>query len=66
MKLGEVDGELVFDDVTFRYDVDESQLLTEVERHGRMENVRAALSGDDVKHENGKNGKSMQNSPSSA
>lgn len=56
--IGEAKGELVFNDVTFRYTVDESQLLTEVERHGRMDNVTAALSGDERKPDkNGKNGK---------
>lgn len=54
VSLGESKGELVFDNVTFRYDVDESQLLSDVERHGRMDNVKATLSGDTGKGENGK------------
>jgi ATP-binding cassette, subfamily B, bacterial len=54
VSLGEAEGELVFDNVTFRYDVDESQLLSDVERHGRMDNVKATLSGDTGKGENGK------------
>lgn len=58
VSLGEARGDLVFDDVTFRYDVDDSILLTEVERHGRMDNVKATLSGDDGKDESHKNGKS--------
>ena len=56
--LGEAEGKLVFDNVTFRYEIDESQLLTDVERHGKMDNVVAALSGGEAKSENGKNGKS--------
>ncbi len=51
--LRDVQGELVFDDVTFRYNVDDSKLLKEVKRYGRMEDVGAVLSlGSDG---NGKN-----------
>ena len=56
VSLGQARGELVFDNVTFRYDVDDSILLTEVERHG-MDTVKATLSGDDAKDESEKNGK---------
>jgi ATP-binding cassette subfamily B protein len=42
--LAEVRGELVFDDVSFRYEVDEKRLLSEVKRHGQMQNVTAVLS----------------------
>jgi ATP-binding cassette subfamily B protein len=41
----EVMGELVFDNVDFRYDVDESKLLSEVKRYGSMENVKTVISG---------------------
>jgi len=44
--LTNVRGELVFDHVTFLYAIDEHNLLSQVERHGSMESVRAALSGD--------------------
>jgi ATP-binding cassette subfamily B protein len=44
IELREVKGELAFDDVTFRYTVDEEKLLSEVKRYGRMENVTAVLS----------------------
>src|SRR5512142_2750726 len=44
LPLENVRGELVFDDVTFRYNVDESKLLKEVKRYGRMEDVGAVLS----------------------
>src|SRR5512138_3232039 len=52
--LENVQGHLVFDDVTFRYNVDESKLLKDVKRYGRMEDVGAVLSlGGDG---NGKDG----------
>jgi ATP-binding cassette, subfamily B, bacterial len=41
----EVMGELIFDNVSFRYDVDEAKLLSEVKRYGSMENVKTVLSG---------------------
>ncbi|RMG83881.1 MAG: ABC transporter ATP-binding protein, partial [Chloroflexi bacterium] len=47
--LENVQGELVFDNVTFYYSVDEENLLSEVERVGRMDNVEAVLSGDERK-----------------
>ncbi len=37
-------GELVFENVTFNYKVDESKLLKDVRRYGRMEDVGAVLS----------------------
>jgi ATP-binding cassette subfamily B protein len=43
--LDDVRGELVFENVTFRYGGDESGLLSDVERHGRMDAVQAVLSG---------------------
>ncbi len=39
-------GELVFEDVTFRYDPKSVPLLREVERHGQIHNVTAVLSGE--------------------
>ncbi len=42
--LQDVKGELEFDNVTFNYRVDESKLLKDVKRYGRMENVKAVLS----------------------
>jgi ATP-binding cassette subfamily B protein len=38
-------GDLEFDNVTFNYRVDESKLLKDVKRYGRMEDVGAVLSG---------------------
>jgi len=43
-ELQDVRGELEFDHVTFNYRVDESKLLKDVKRYGRMEDVGAVLS----------------------
>ncbi len=40
-----VQGELIFDHVTFRYDQAGKALLSDVKRYGRMDNVTAVLSG---------------------
>jgi ATP-binding cassette subfamily B protein len=42
--LRDAKGELEFDQVTFNYHVDESKLLKDVKRYGRMEDVGAVLS----------------------
>jgi len=42
--LDQVKGELVFDQVTFRYSVDETHLLSDVRRFGSMDSVTAVLS----------------------
>jgi ATP-binding cassette subfamily B protein len=47
-ELQTVRGEIIFDAVSFRYEVKEENLLSDVNRPGRMDNVRAALSGGDV------------------
>ena len=52
--LESVRGDLEFDNVTFNYRIDESILLSEVKRYGRMDDVKAVLSGD------GGNGKKDQ------
>jgi ATP-binding cassette subfamily B protein len=44
--LKDVAGELIFQDVTFRYEVAEKNLLSEVRRYGQMESVTTVLSGD--------------------
>src|SRR5512142_925847 len=44
IELRDVKGELEFDNVTFNYQVDESKLLKDVKRYGRMEDVGAVLS----------------------
>jgi ATP-binding cassette subfamily B protein len=43
--LKEVRGELVFDQVAFRYDLAGKSLLSDVKRYGRMDDVTAVLSG---------------------
>lgn len=45
--LTDVKGQLNFENVSFNYAIDESLLLTEVTRHGRIENVRAVFSDVD-------------------
>jgi ATP-binding cassette, subfamily B, bacterial len=56
--LQTVSGDLVFENVSFRYDVDEKNLLSEVQRFGQMSQVKAVLSGD----EHGPNGQHGANS----
>jgi ATP-binding cassette subfamily B protein len=46
LELKSVRGELAFESVDFRYEVDETHLLSEVRRYGQMDNVKAVLSGD--------------------
>jgi ATP-binding cassette, subfamily B, bacterial len=58
VELADVKGEIVFDDVSFRYDVDESLILSDVKRYGQNE-VGAALSG--AAPRNGKNSKNGVN-----
>ena len=53
LPLEDVQGQLVFDDVTFRYNLDDSKLLKDVKRYGRMEDVGAVLS---LSSGDGKNG----------
>jgi ATP-binding cassette subfamily B protein len=49
--LKDIKGELQFEDVTFNYSVDDSKLLKDVRRYGRMEDVGAVLSGGDGRKE---------------
>jgi ATP-binding cassette subfamily B protein len=44
--LKEATGELIFEDVTFQYDMGEKNLLSQVHRFGQMHEVTATLSGD--------------------
>ena len=44
--LKNVNGELIFDHVTFIYQIDSRHLLSSVQRHGQMDTVQAVLSGD--------------------
>jgi ATP-binding cassette subfamily B protein len=59
--IQDVSGELVFDEVIFRYEVDEKILLSDVRRYGRMDNVTAVLSGG-KKSESPKDGREGQES----
>jgi ATP-binding cassette subfamily B protein len=43
--LHDAKGQLEFENVSFNYSVDESKLLKDVKRYGRMEDVGAVLSG---------------------
>jgi ATP-binding cassette subfamily B protein len=43
--LSNIRGELVFEDVSFRYETKPESLLSDVTRYGSMEQVQAALSG---------------------
>jgi len=43
--LRNIKGDLEFNNVTFKYQLDESKLLKDVKRYGRMEDVGAVLSG---------------------
>ena len=55
--LTKVRGELVFDDVSFRYDAHPVSLLSEVRRFGEVDNVTAALSGGKRPKTDRQNGK---------
>jgi len=44
LALGHSKGELIFDNVTFNYKVDDTKLLKDVKRYGKMEDVGAVLS----------------------
>jgi ATP-binding cassette, subfamily B, bacterial len=47
VELDQVHGELVFEQVTFKYSLGEKNLLSDVRRFGKMENVTTVLSGVD-------------------
>jgi len=44
-------GELIFDNVTFKYEIRAENLLKDVRRFGKMHNVQAVLSGSDGEDE---------------
>ena len=50
LALDEIEGELAFENVTFRYEASDKSALSEVRRFGRMDNVTAALSGGEGSH----------------
>src|SRR4029453_16112175 len=45
VELNSVRGALTFEDVSFHYELRETNLLSEVRRFGQMQNVTAVLSG---------------------
>jgi ATP-binding cassette subfamily B protein len=45
VELSSVRGDLTFEDVSFKYEVSETNLLSEVRRFGQMQQVTAVLSG---------------------
>lgn len=54
IELKNVNGEIVFDHVSFKYEIREENLLSDVERLGRMDRVDRVLSaGDSIKPTNG-------------
>jgi ATP-binding cassette subfamily B protein len=46
LALSDTRGRLTFDDVSFKYEIDEKALLSSVQRHGRIDSVETVLSGD--------------------
>jgi ATP-binding cassette subfamily B protein len=46
VRLSQAKGELVFENVSFRYDSGDQNLLSDVRRYGRTADVMAVLSGD--------------------
>ncbi len=46
VQLGDSRGEIVFDRVSFKYEVGDENLLSDVHRYGSMDNVVAVLSGE--------------------
>lgn len=59
--LKDVRGELTFEHVNFTYDTNSDNLLSEVNRPGRMENVKNALSLDGAANGSGKTAKPEAN-----
>ncbi len=51
--LGAARGELAFHQVTFHYEINEENLLSNVRRYGNMENVKTVLSGSKKLPRNG-------------
>jgi ATP-binding cassette, subfamily B, bacterial len=58
LSLKDVRGDLTFDQVSFRYDIDDKSLLSSVRRYGQMDEVAATLSLAQRKDGKGTNGRS--------
>ena len=54
IQLRDVRGQLSFHDVSFHYQLDRRQLLSDVERVGRMDSIAATRSGDRRLRDNGR------------
>ncbi|MFL5803931.1 MAG: ABC transporter ATP-binding protein, partial [Roseiflexaceae bacterium] len=64
VELNHVRGALTFDDVSFKYELRETNLLSEVRRFGQMQNVTAVLSGGTPSlPTNGKNSADEESTP---
>ncbi len=63
IELHDVQGELVFENITFRYEVDERNLLSDVKRHGQMDNVTAVMSGGKAEQSKGISGNGAGETP---
>jgi ATP-binding cassette subfamily B protein len=59
IELSDVRGELIFDEVSFRYNEHPANLLTEVRRFGQIDNVTATLSGGSDYYAQRENGKDV-------
>ena len=66
LPLENVRGELQFDNVTFRYNIDQSRLLKDVKRYGRMEDVGPVLSLDDESRQEGEPAEAPAGEPAPA
>jgi ATP-binding cassette, subfamily B, bacterial len=59
IELQDIDGQLTFDNISFRYELNEEHLLTDVKRYNRDDSVMATISGDDNKSESNGNGETQ-------
>jgi ATP-binding cassette subfamily B protein len=62
--LKNIHGELTFEDVSFRYEINQKNLLSDVKRHGQMYAVMATLSGVNQQSERQKDDNGTQASVS--
>jgi ATP-binding cassette, subfamily B, bacterial len=60
LALDNVRGDLEFENVTFIYSIDETKLLSEVKRYGKMDNVNTVISGQSSVSSERDNGKTDQ------
>jgi ATP-binding cassette, subfamily B, bacterial len=65
VELGSIRGKLAFEDVTFAYSIDPENLLSNVERYGQIDRVRAVLSGDEAPKRTEENGSTDSTAPHS-